>query len=74
MTITLRQNKMEDGSLYDVHVVLESWSTAEDGQILLTASCVTATEVDHAINRLIKELESARQQAHKAFERKKVGL
>ena len=47
----------------EVQVALKSWQTNTSGQILLGAKLATDEEIDYQIDRMIKELESARQQA-----------
>lgn len=46
-----------------VHIVLNRCMTLPDGSITLTASLATDTEVDYAIDQLIKELETIRKKA-----------
>jgi hypothetical protein len=48
-----------------VNIVLNSYSTLKDGNIALTAQLATDSEVDHAIDQLIHDLEAVRKVAKK---------
>lgn len=46
-----------------VNIVLNNYSTLNDGNITLTAKLATDSEVDHAIDQLIHDLETVRKKA-----------
>ena len=46
-----------------VNIVLNSYTSAYDGSIAITHDLATEGEVDHAVDQLIKDLESTRKKA-----------
>lgn len=52
-----------------VVVVLSEWHTMPEGQIAISATLATDTEIDFAIDRLAKDLESVRQEAKRVLAR-----
>ena len=46
-----------------VNIVLNQYSKLHDGNIALTARLLTDSEVDYAIDNLIRDLEAARKKA-----------
>lgn len=50
-----------------VNIVLNSYSSSNDGTILITPQLATDEEVDNAVNQLINDLEKARVAAKKSI-------
>ena len=49
------------------HIVRKQGFTLDDGTELLTADCMSARELDEAIDLLISDLESIRKEGRKKF-------
>ena len=64
----MKQRPMKPGGEIGPMVVtlwLPDYSENEIGQVLLTPSCATESEVDHHVDNLIQQLNEAREKAKK---------
>ncbi len=46
-----------------VSIALKQWGTSKDGNIIISASLATDSEIDYAVDQLKKDLELARKNA-----------
>ena len=69
LTIAPKKNDPPFHSPY-VHIYLSTYSTGDNGKILMSPQLINDAEIDYEVDSLIKQLEKVRKKAKKELNKK----